>query len=60
MFLILAIFPDANFLKVKIIKLKHIKGIGSPLLISVDLGILTKKRKKGKTIRLEPRLVNCE
>ena len=50
---ILAIFSDANTLKTY-----NIKGIGCPLLISIN--ILTKKRKnkkEEKMIRLEPRLV---
>ena len=37
----------------------HIKGIGCPLLISINIDILTnerKNKKEEKMIRLEPRL----
>ena len=60
---ILAIFSNANIaniLKNKRIKRNHIKGIGYPLLILIDIIILTKKRKKNKKeekmTRLERRL----
>ena len=56
---ILAIFSNAYILKNKIIKRYHIKGIGCPLVISINIDILTRKRKhkkEEKMIRLEPRL----
>ena len=34
---ILAIFSNANILKIKRIKRYHIKGIGCPLLISINI-----------------------
>ena len=43
---ILAIFSNANILKNKRIKIYHIKGIGCPLLISIN--IFTKERKNKK------------
>ena len=36
---ILAIFSNANFLKNKKIKIYHIKGIGCPLFISINIAI---------------------
>ena len=45
---ILAIFSYANILKNKRIKIYHNKGIGCPLLISINIGILTKERKNKK------------
>ena len=43
---ILAIFSNAYILKNKRIKICHIKGIGCPLFISIN--ILTKERKNKK------------
>ena len=64
---ILAIFSKANILKKnKRIKIYHIKGIGCPLLISINIDIchfLTKERKNNKEekmIRLEPRLTTTQ
>ena len=37
---ILAIFSNANILKNKRIKIYHIKGIGCPLLISININIV--------------------
>ena len=37
---ILAIFSNANILKNKRIKIYHIKGIGCPLLISINIDAL--------------------
>ena len=46
---ILAIFSNANILiKNKRIKRYHIKSIACPLLISINIVILTKKRKNKK------------
>ena len=48
---ILAIFSNANILKNKRIKIYHIKGIGCPLLISINIDIFdqgTEKIKKKK------------
>ena len=36
----------ANILKIKIIKIYHIKGIGSPLLISISIVKICKNKKK--------------
>ena len=58
--IILAIFSYVYILRIKRIKRYHIKGIGSPLLISVNIDIKANKRKhkkEEKMIRLEPRLL---
>ena len=48
----------ASILKIKRIKryMYHIKGIGSPLLILINIDQETEKSKEEKMIRLEPRL----
>ena len=43
---ILAIFSNANILKNKRIKIYHIKGIGCPLLILININIFDKGTAK--------------
>ena len=45
---ILAIFSNANVLKNKRIKRYHVKGIGCPLLISINIDQETEKKNKQK------------
>ena len=45
---ILAIFSNANVLKNKRIKRYHVKGIGCPLLISINIDQETEKKIKKK------------
>ena len=48
---ILAIFSNANNLKNKRIKIYHIKGIGCPLLISINIVIFDQETEKYKRRR---------